>query len=207
MPSAITRGASLLLLLAACGDAGSSAATSAAPVASAAAVSPTASASAASANPGSRCPEGSAGPGTNDDPCIGTGEIVESVWTTRIDKGGAVFKVTNKTNHQVRYVSQRTYYYDKDGKQLGIPKSYAPTAPPDMFHSASGGVYVLKPGESREMTLGYSQEKIPDGTVTVESVTDNVGWPPDDAPDADPEKWTYWKNKSLGLKDRPKTGK
>ena len=167
---------------------GASASASAAPSASVA----------APAGTGGVCPPNSSGKGTAEEPCKGTGRVLEAKWTGKNNKK-SVFSVTNKLKSKVDFVQASIYYYDAAGKQLEIPNKDNPKYP-HKSASPSGGLFTIGPGETKEIELGFTVDLIPKATKSIELEFNKVGWVSSD-PNAKDD--VYWENSALAPENRP----
>jgi hypothetical protein len=189
-------------------SASASASAAAAPSASAPAPSGSAPAAAASAAPEPQhdCPAGSTGPGSFTKPCEakGNARMMESKWK-KTDDTGPSFAVTNKSPLVILYGKIAVYFYDKAGKQLPVSDDSVTPPKPRPYHTCSGSFFggVMKPAEREVLTFSCVPKKvIPDGTVTVESEMQMVGFA-----DASGKKVDfYWRNNDLAPDARPKGG-
>lgn len=183
-----------------------------APVASASASAPPSaapppSASAAPApEPHHDCPQNSNGTGSFSAPCDAKGAVrLMTVKWTKTDDKGPNFSIKNVGKTTILYGRIAVYFYDKGGKQIEVADNGE--TPPKMqpYHSCSGNFFqgVMKPGESATLTFSCVPKKtIPDGTATIESEMQMVGFA-----DASEKKIDfYWRNMDLTPSARPKGG-
>jgi hypothetical protein len=186
-----------------------SASASAAPTPSASAPAPSASAAASASSapePQHDCPSGSTGPGSFTKPCEakGNARMMESKWK-KTDDSGPSFAVTNKSQLVILYGKIAVYFYDKAGKQLQVTDDSVTPPKTRPYHTCSGSFFggVMKPAEREVLTFSCVPKKvIPDGTVTVESEMQVVGFA-----DASGKKVDfYWRNSDLTPDARPKGG-
>ncbi len=134
-----------------------------------------AASAAASAASGGACPAGCEGDGTFFEKCRCEGDSLPAVpfEATRgegfkFDK--PVWKVTNKTDKDLHWGSVSVYYYDAAGKQLETEireKTYKRSR-------MNGSTLSLKPGETKEMGLGFKKDSAPKGAKDMEIIFD--GW-------------------------------
>ena len=191
-------------------SASASASAAATPSASAPASAPSGSAPAAAASsapePPHDCPSGSTGPGSFTKPCEakGNARMMESKWK-KTDDTGPSFAVTNKSQLVILYGKIAVYFYDKAGKQLPVADDSVTPPKTRPYHTCSGSFFggVMKPAEREVLTFSCVPKKvIPDGTVTVESEMQIVGFA-----DASGKKVDfYWRNNDLAPDARPKGG-
>ncbi len=187
-----------------------SASAAATPSASSPAPAPSGSALAAEASsapePQHDCPVGSTGPGSFSKPCEakGSARMMESKWK-KTDDSGPSFAVTNKSKLVILYGKIAVYFYDKAGKQLPVTDESVTPPKTRPYHTCSGSFFggVMKPAEREVLTFSCVPKKvIPDGTVTVESEMQVVGFA-----DASEKKVDfYWRNSDLTPDARPKGG-
>lgn len=194
--------------LAACGSDGKAplASASAAPSASAPAppAAPTAtedaSASATPAAPNPCEPLGLQGDGSMKSPCKleGTPPITAK-WTGQykpdFDGEKPSFTVTSTLSVPVNWGNIAIYYYDKNGKQLEVTDKGRTLKK----YWVSGGLLQIGAKETKEMTMGFTKDKAPEGTASIEVEIEGYGW-------TDRQPVTFFENPDLGHDERPKGG-
>jgi len=149
------------------------------------------------------CPDGTEGDGTLKSPCLAKGKtrIMEATWTGKITDKGPSFRVVSKAKLEILYGNVIVYFYDKAGKQLEI------TVGDDTRKkvSCAGNIFAgpMKPAEKATLWFSCVKKKhVPEGAVAIEAEMQTVGFIGKDGKKAD----TFWRNKDLAPKERPKGG-
>ena len=152
------------------------------------------------------CPANSSGTGSFSTPCDAKGatRLMKVRWTKTDDKGPS-FSIKNIGKTTIVYGRIAVYFYDKKGKQIDVldDSETPPKARP--YHTCAGNFFqgVMKPAESATLTFSCVPKKvIPDGTATIESEMQMVGF-------SDPSEKKidfYWRNMDLTPDVRPKGG-
>ena len=161
------------------------------------------SATVAVVKPSHPCPKDSEGDGTRHSPCDakGTSRVMEATWTGKIGDKGPFFRVINKTKLEILYGDIVVYFYDKAGKQLEVTTSGKPRP----SQPCGGNIFAgpMKAGEKAVLNFSCVKKKhVPEGTAAIEGELRMVGFTAKSGKTSD----TFWRNKDLVPKQRPKGG-
>jgi hypothetical protein len=152
------------------------------------------------------CPSNSSGTGSFGAPCDAKGatRLMTVKWKKTDDKGPS-FSIKNVGKATIVYGRIAVYFYDKSGKQIESLDDSDTPGKKLPYHSCAGNFFqgVMKPAESAILTFScVPKSVIPDGTATIESEMQMVGF-------ADPTEKKidfYWRNMDLTPSARPKGG-
>lgn len=136
----------------------------------------TSAAAAQEAAPNKCEPLGCSGDGTLASPCRCKGQTATSPF--QIKYTGTYsdvfhqpqFEVKNTTDKAIHWGSYVVYYYDKSGRQLEA------TIGKEVYKNSrgNGSLLMLKPNETRKLSLGFEKKSEPKGISGIEVVVD--GW-------------------------------
>ncbi len=154
------------------------------------------------AKPSHDCPEDSEGKGTFNKPCEAKGKnrIMEVKWNGKIKDKGPTFRIINKAEHEVLYGKIVVYFYDKLGKQMKVGEKGDKS-----FLSCAGNIFAGAVNPDEKIFVNFScvkKDDVPDGASAIEGEIEVAGFTGDGMKKAD----TFWRNKDLTPKERPKGG-
>lgn len=152
--------------------------------------------------PSHPCPEDSEGPGTFKKPCEAKGKarMMEVTWNGKIKEKGPVFRIINKADLEVLYGKVVVYFYDKKGKQMKVGEKGEKSR-----LACAGNIFAGAVNAGEKIFVNFScvkKDDVPDGAAAIEGEMEVVGFTGKGMKKAD----SFWRNKDLTPKDRPKGG-